>query len=338
MVRIWDRIAGEDRWQEKYRFDHGSPIRSLACTGPKATKNYLVTATFAGHLRLFDLDNIKTPAVVLGKDDEKARHQGAVHAVAFNAKGTLCASGGDDRSICIWDVEKGTLLAKKSGAHKSMITSLSFTPSGTLVSAGRDRRLAVWEIKDSELIEVDELPGRSNDVGVLGLDPTGEKVLFDEGRELRVISLGSTTRHRIEGSLLNAGATGTFSTMALFSPNGRTIMTNGNGPGRLQLWRAPTVTNRAAELRQLLWISGTATCGAFDPSGNFAVTGTSDHRILVWDLPKKEESEKPLPAQLTYVEDFLDTGLKKLNVRATLLEAKDWVIPGSSASLVVPAR
>ena len=48
-----------------------------------------------------------------------------------------------------------------------------------------------------------------------------------EGRELRILALDG---HRIEGSLSNPGAVGTFSTMALFAPDGRTILTNGNGP------------------------------------------------------------------------------------------------------------
>jgi WD40 repeat protein len=326
IVRIWERVPGEDRWQQRMRLNLFAPVRAVACTGPGAKKNLLLTATSTGQVRLWELDNLdaRSTGTVLGKDEDKARHQGAVVALAFSADGTLCASAGEDRSICVWNVPQAELLDRKRAAHKATITSLAFTPDGRLVSAGRDRLLAVWKLADDKLTEEDSLTGRSGDVSVLGLDPKGNTVLFDEGRELRVLTLDG---HRIEGSLTNPGATGTFSTMALFAPDGRTILTNGNGPGRLQLWRAPSATNRAAELRQLLWAGGTATCGAFDPSGQFAVTGTSDSQVLVWELPKKDEAEKPLPGQLSYVEEFLDTGLKQVTVRATLLNAPDWVIP-----------
>lgn len=341
IVRIWERVPAEDRWAQRFQIEYSVPVRALACSGLKAPKNLLVTATAAGRVRLYDLNSgkDKPTETVFGKDDDKARHQGAVIAVAFNADASLCASAGEDQSICIWDTATAQLKKKKAAAHTHPITSLAFTPKGQLVSAANDRRLAIWDVKeDGTLTEVDEIKGRANDIITLGLDPTGDKVLFDEGRELRVISL---SRKQIEGRLGNTGATGAFSTMALFSPKGDTILTNGNAPGRLQLWRAPNPEKqvRAAELRQMLWTSGSVTCGAFAPRGKWAVTGTSDHRVLVWDLPSDQEAGTQMAAELSYVEEFLDSGLKRVKVRATLRDPKDWVIPGSTASIVVhPVR
>lgn len=340
MVRVWQRDPGpNEHWNEKAVIPHFVAVRALACSGPKADKNVLVTGTAAGRLRLFDLGNLDgAEPLVFGKDNDKARHVGAVNAVALSADGALCFSAGEDRAICVWDARTGELKLKKESAHNNGITSLAINKDGQLISAGRDGRLAVWEWKDGALTEVDEVRGRSNAVAQLGVDTNTDRVLFDEGRELRVMSI-KDRRHSIEGKLANPGSTGSFATMALFSPDGKTILTNGNAPGRLQLWRAPSgATARAAELRQLLWTRGTAACGAFDPRGQFAVTGTSDHNVLVWELPKKEEAEKPLDASLTYVEEFLDTGLKRVTVRATIANAKDWVIPGSSASIVVLLR
>ena len=79
------------------------------------------------------------------------------------------------------------------------------------------------------------------------------------------------------------------------------------------------------------------TSGAFDPNGSFAATGTTDGRVLVWAMPSKAEAEKPLPAQLSYVEEFLDTSLKRVAVRARL-ENPGWIIPGGGATIVVPPR
>jgi hypothetical protein len=170
-------------------------------------------------------------------------------------------------------------------------------------------------------------------VAQLGVDPEGKTVLFDEGREVRVMSLAT---QRIEGALRSPDGTPNFSTLALFSPDGTTVLTNSNAAGRLQLWRTPSSQVRGAELRNFAWNGGQVTSAAFDRRGAFVVTGTQDARVLVWQMPDRKEAEKPLPARLTYVEEFLDTSLRRVTVRADLDNANEWLIPGGSATLVVP--
>ncbi|MBY0227988.1 MAG: hypothetical protein K2W96_01775, partial [Gemmataceae bacterium] len=63
----------------------------------------------------------------------------------------------------------------------------------------------------------------------------------------------------------------------------------------------------------------------------------SDNRVLVWALPTRAEAEAPLAGQLTYVEEFLDSSLRKLAVRANV-DNPGWVLPGATATIVVPAQ
>jgi WD40 repeat protein len=126
--------------------------------------------------------------------------------------------------------------------------------------------------------------------------------------------------------------------MALFSPDGKTTLTNGSAAGRLQLWRAPGDDVRASELRQYLWNSAPVTCGAFSPDSTFAVTGTQDHQVLIWEMPSKAEADNTVTAQLTYVDEFVDSSLKRVPVRAEMRKAPRWVIPGATATLVIPPQ
>src|SRR5262249_21702449 len=147
----------------------------------------------------------------------------------------------EDRSICIWQTDNGKLLGRKQAAHANGVTSLAFTPRGQLVSAGKDRRLVVWNVvsggEGGRTVEpADKFEHRSNEVAQLGIDPTGRTVLFDEGRELRLMSLAT---HGIEGALVNPQGAANFSTFALFAPDGKTVLTNSSAVGRLQLWRTP---------------------------------------------------------------------------------------------------
>ena len=114
--------------------------------------------------------------------------------------------------------------------HRGPVTSVQFTPDGKkLVTVGRDRRLLVWELDGDKATRVEDLGSRSGDVAQLGMSPDGQKLLFDEGRELRVLGV---KERKILGSLKNAAGAANFSTMALFSPDGKVILTNGAAPGR----------------------------------------------------------------------------------------------------------
>ncbi len=325
-VTLWRKSKAGDGWTEQFRLYHPSVVRAVACTAPKAASNKVLTGMADGRGTLFDLDDLKAESVSLD-----GRHSGAITCVAFGPDGKTCATGGEDRAICLWDVATGKRLHRIVSAHKQAVSSLQFASEKELVSAGRDRRMQVWNVGGEKPERAQELERRSGDVAVLGVSHDGKRVLFDEGRELRVLSLDG---QRIEGSLQNGPGAVNFSTLALFAPDDATILTNGAAPGRLQLWRAPSARARASELRNFVWSSGQVTCGAFSPDGKFAVTGTTDHHVLVWEMPKAGEAEEPLKAQLHYVEEFLDSSLKKVPVRAQL-NNPGWVIPGGTATMVI---
>ncbi len=327
-MRGWDLASGEQLWIQPM------PVapRSLACTLPSAKRNLLLVGDAAGVGRIFDLDKLDAPPLQLA-----SRHRGAINSVAFSDDGETCATGGEDKSLCLWKTATGELLHRVSPAdpqaHRNAITTVQFLPGGRLLTAGRDNIVNVWDIADGKFPAVaGHFEGRGGDVAQLSASPDGQFFLFDQGRELRV---RSTSDGRLQAPLTNPSGSLNFSTMALFSPDGKTILTNGAAPGKLQLWRAPAGhPSRASELRQFIWSSGTATCGAFAPDGSAAVTGTQDHQILVWAMPSKEEVERRLTAKLVLVEPALDTRSRQVRVWAEL-ENPGWLIPGATATLVV---
>ena len=175
---------------------------------------------------------------------------------------------------------------------------------------------------------------RSGDVAQLGVDPSGEHTLFDDGRELRVLSL---TTKKIEGTLQNASTTAAFATLALYSPDGNTILTNGNAAGRLQLWRAPTANDAAGRAAPVRLEQRQR---HLRPPSRPTASWSSPARrtIACWSgrCPRRPRRRRAQAGQLTYVEEFLDTSLKRVTVRATLNNPGGTIIPGSSATIVVP--
>lgn len=327
-LRGWDAATGEKLWLVK---DLKSPVRAAACSPPKSKHNLAAFGTGDGMVRLLDLDNPKNALREL-----QDRHVQAVNGVAFSPDGETIATCSDDQTICLWKTASGELLHRLM-FHRGPVTSVQFASAKRLISAGRDNKLAVWDVEAGKPPRRVEplFTGRGGEVAQLSASPDGRTVVLDQGKELRLLSLADM---EFKGTLQNPSEPLPFSTMALFAPDGKTILTNASAPGKLQLWRTPNGQGRGSELRQFIWSSGIATCGTFAPEdGSFAVTGTQDNQVLVWGMPSKEETESQLKAQLTLVERHLDTQSRQVSVWAEL-QSPEWLIPGMRATMVVPPQ
>jgi WD40 repeat protein len=331
-ARGWDLRTGKPLWI----LPHRSAVRSLACTGEGAERNLALIGTGDGSAQVLDLDEPEKAPVELSK-----RHQGAVLCVAFSPDGKMCATSGEDRTIYLWDTTSGELLKNgtRLNAHKAPVTSLQFASNEQLVSAGGDYSLNIWSVKQGEPFDrIGEFDRRGGEVQQLGVSPDGKQVLFDQGKELRVLSIAN---RQIEGLLQNYGASANFTTMALFAPDGNTILTASDAESRVQLWRKPTKDGRAGELRQFIWTSGPTKCGAFAPNSQFAVTGTQDNSVLIWKMPSAEEINERVTGRVSLIDQALDSGSSRqvriwVDVDRSDKKKQARLIPGSIATIVLP--
>jgi WD40 repeat protein len=340
-IRVWNPDTGE----EQRRLYHPAAVKAVACTPPAADKNLCLTGAADGVARLWDLDDKKSTEPVL---ELKDGHKGTINCVAFGPKGTWCATGGEDRAICLWETSSGKQLQRLvasgrdygrtgsgsggSPGHRGAVTSLQFLSPTQLVSAGSEKAMMIWTLKEDG--SADGAPAilerRSGDVAVLGVHPEQKRVLFDNGRELRVLTLPD--RHTV-GVLQSSSGAMNFTTMALFSPDGQLILTAGGSDGRLQLWRAPDKDTRPYEMCQLVYPTAPATCGAFSPDKKFLVTGTRDRQVVVWPAPG-DDMKKKMTAKIRMIEKYLDSNSRQVRIWADLDDPQD-LIPGATATMVV---
>jgi WD40 repeat protein len=93
--------------------------------------------------------------------------------VAFSPDGKLLASGGDDATIRIWDVETGQL-HRLLCEHTKSVRSVCFSPDGkTLASASEDETIKLWNLKTGECqntLRSPRLYEQTNIKGVEGLN------------------------------------------------------------------------------------------------------------------------------------------------------------------------
>jgi WD40 repeat protein len=324
-AKVWDRQG------QKGNLEHPVAVRAVTCTPPTADTNLCLTGADDGIARLWDLDNLSS-----GKPlrELKGRHQSRIVSVAFAPDGKTCVTA-DEREIDLWDVGTGELRYRFPVQHKAPITYVQYTPQSKLVSVARDRSIILWKLGEKGAAPETVVEHRSGGVPVLGVSPDGQSVLFDQERALHVLTLPDK---RTEGVLPAQSESSQFTTFALFSPDGRLVLAAGSADNPLQLWKAPAPGVRGHMIRRLASGSPAApTCAAFAPDGSFAVTGTEDGKVLIWDLPSKAETDKQLVGEVSFLDPSIDAADRKARIRADLTNPEGTSLPpGDTVTLVIP--
>jgi WD40 repeat protein len=83
-----------------------------------------------------------------------AKHDAAVNEVAFSANGRLLASGSDDRTAIIWQIDSGKSKHVLKG-HDQTVRAVAFSPDGNLLASGSGNgSVALWEVASGNLNRV----------------------------------------------------------------------------------------------------------------------------------------------------------------------------------------
>jgi hypothetical protein len=329
-IRIWDPLS---RDRERVLDLQTTVGKAVACSSGKSGTNWCLCGTTDGIARVKDLDSADD---TLRELKHKDGHRAPITCVAFSPDGAVCATGGDDRKICVWNPATGDLLFSWY-AHKGAVTSLQFTPKSQLVTAGRDNTLRIWTLgKEGARLER-TFDNRAGDVALLGVSPDGKRGLFDLGKELQILSL---PKGENEGRLQNSSASANFSTFAHYSPDGSLLLTANGSEGYVQLWRAPGGPNeRGYEFRKMA-PGSPVTCAAFSPDSKYVVTGAQNRDLVVWKMPTQEEidQEVDVPAELILAEPAIDNPTGQIRVWARPQNPKVTLLPNSIVTIVIDAN
>jgi WD40 repeat protein len=332
-ARVWDRTQA----RAVRVLYHPAGVRSVACSPIVGGKRWLLTGCTNGSLRLWDLnkeseqpvwDSTKSDAERASASPANPHHDG-ITAMAFSPDGKWFATGGEDNTMALWQTDGCKLLYTfdaehgVENPHSGTITALNFTPQCQLVSASKDNTVRVWELREKGAREVGEpITGRGGSgtsVDNLGVSHDGQWALLDVGKVIQMMSLADRRTH---GVIKNVGAT-PFQTLALFSPDASLILTAGLSEGRLQLWKAPLDGKRGFELRQFATVERSpVTCAAFAPDagvaadGSFAVSGTRDGYVYIWQVPNRDQVAKHRMEnlQLSLVEPNMEVNTRQARI------------------------
>jgi len=207
-----------------------------------------------------------------------------VYALTFSTDGKTLFTGGQDRSIKLWDIENKVLAASLEGCHGDIV-SLSVHPEGRLLAAGcKNKVLELWDIVKHRRSRTFE--AHQGDIKALAFNYAGT-VLATGATDNTIKFWNIHDKNWIRNpTAILKGHTGNINSLA-FNTKG-TILASGSGDGTVKLWLVSDVLDDARSyIEPLITLEehdGGVTSVAFSPDGSTLVSGGEDSTIVIFKL------------------------------------------------------
>jgi WD40 repeat protein len=214
-------------------------------------------------------------------------HEGWIWGFAFSPDSKIMASGGDDRTILLWDVETGKSLGILE--EYDDVLSLAFSPDSKILASGNSfyasnqeiiGTINLWDMQTRKIIH--NLKGHERATECVAFSPDS-KILVSGGWDGTMRFWDVQTGKQL--NVLTDKDTGGPVFSIAFSPDGRTFA-SGGWDGIVRLWDIETGV-ALKKMRQSGFLSS-ATSGVrsvtFSPDGETLAAGIMDGTTVMWNV------------------------------------------------------
>lgn len=168
---MFNNNVGECKYTIQDGDGHGDWV-SCVRFSPNTLQPTIVSSSWDKTVKIWNLTNCKLRATLAG-------HSGYVNTVAVSPDGSLCASGGKDSTILLWDLAEGKRLYSLDGS--AIIHALCFSPNRYWLCAATEAGIKIWDLESKSIVEdlkVDLKTEADHDVEGAGTGATKKKVYY----------------------------------------------------------------------------------------------------------------------------------------------------------------
>ncbi len=228
---------------------------------------------------------------------DRPRHDGVLRALAVTPDGKRLVSGGDDRTVRVWDLASGRLQHTLHG-HSDSVRAVAVTPDGRrIISGGAYDALRVWDLESGQFLQSIAGHAGYRAVYAVAVTPDGNRVVWaGAGATVQVWDLKNG---RLEHVLKTQDHAIQF---VAVTPDGRFVLSCGDA-GTVQIW--DLASGRLA--RVLNGKSQPVFSIAVTPDGSRIVSGGCDSSVRIWDFASGR-LERTLSGHTGVVETVAVTG------------------------------
>ena len=256
IVKVWSfETNTEVRTLGQY-----SQIRSAAAATPYGQR--VISGTADGSMTVWaPFDRMEPVCVLRG-------HTAPITAIAITPDGRHALSASEDQSFKLWDVERGSEVARFAREVLSA-NRLAITPDARRGLSSFGGSLRFWDIEKGA--EVRPAFEQGQPIRALAISVDGSRAVFASGNTLHVLHIEQGTDTEL------GGHEGVIRTLASTVDG---VVISGSDDVKLRVWDV----NRGAETRVLEEHWWSVTCAAATPDGRYAISAAGDEKIKVWDL------------------------------------------------------
>ena len=244
-----------------------------------------------------------------------------VNSVAISPDNQVLASGSDDKTIRLWNVETGEVIATLFG-HTNFVQSVAFSPDGAILASGSDdKMIKLWDLQTYQ--EICTLSAHSRAVKSVTFSPDGQFLASGSwDKTIKVWDLKAKkaictiTGHQLQVTCVSFSPDGRYLASASFDRTVRLwdwqnsellthqifkghswpvfslafslkgdIIATSSGDNTIKLWDLKT----GQEIRTILGHSWSVVAIAFSPDGETLISGSWDKTVKLWQVSTGKE-------------------------------------------------